>query len=117
MSDFWKPPDRNQRQRELAYANACYYDHESFCGCGDFSMHLLSIVHSFTRGNTERSIRQILTHDSTKLCLTSGDAHSPPIFGDAGEENQGIDGLDGDELERLFSEDDGGERPPKDVAG
>ncbi len=73
MSNFWSPPTRNKRQRETAFANTVYYAHEGFCGCGDFAFHLLSIVYSFARGDTERLLRQVLASSNPPLCLTTGE--------------------------------------------
>lgn len=119
MSNFWSPPTRNKRQRETAFANTVYYAHEGFCGCGDFAFHLLSIVYSFARGDTERLLRQVLASSNPPLCLTSGEDHTPLISADAGEENLGIDGLEDGELDRLFTEEEEPteENPVRELAG
>ncbi len=104
MNNFWTPPTRNKRQRELAWVNGVFYSHEVFCSCNDFAFHLLSLVYPFTRGDTENSLRQILTASKPPLCLTSGEDHEPLISEDAGADHFDIDGLDGDELEKLFSD-------------
>ncbi len=104
MSNFWSPPTRNKKQRETAWVNAVFYSHEVFCSCNDFAFHLFSVVHSFARGDTERAIRQILTQKQPPLCLTSGEDPVPLISEDAGGDHFDIDGLDGDELEKLFSD-------------
>ncbi len=55
-STFWEPPTRNFRERETAWINSSYYSHDSFCGCGNFAVHLLCVVHSFTRNSTPEAI-------------------------------------------------------------
>lgn len=118
MSNFWSPPTRNKTQRDTAFVNCAYYAHETYCGCADFALHLLSVVYSFARGDTEKAIRSVLTSRNPPLCLTSGEDPTPLISADGGEEDLGIDGLADGELERLFTEpEEPEENPQRELAG
>lgn len=107
-STFWEPPTKNFRERETAWANAAFYAHESFCGCGHFSVHLLCLVHSITRNSSPEAISEVLKKElqPKQQCLTFGDTQPTAAALPEPGENLGdvLENLREGELEELFSE-------------
>ena len=109
-SRFWEPPTRNFHERQTAWINSCFYSHEGFCGCGDFSLHLFCIVHSITRDSPTEAIAAILSQQLNKQkCLTFTNGDALPIAGPSPKPGDGagdaLENLRDGELEELFTED------------
>lgn len=108
-STFWEPPTRNFRERETAWVNSTYYAHQTFCGCDNFSVHLFSIVHSFTRNSTPEAIAAIIKDSFNPTpCLTFGDTQHGAAATQKPGENLGdvLENLEEGELEELFQEEE-----------
>lgn len=107
-SSWWQPPTRNLREREIAWANSTFYAHDTFCSCGNFSLHLLCLVHSITRNSSAEAIATIIKSELTpkQPCLTSGDIQDTAAASPEPGENLGdvLENLRDGELEELFKE-------------
>lgn len=108
-STFWEPPTKNFRERETGWVNSSFYSHDSFCGCGNFALHLLCTVYSITRSSTPEAIAGIIsTALQPKKCLTFGDTQpgdaATPEPGDAAGDL--LENLQEGELEDLFREEE-----------
>lgn len=115
-STFWEPPTRNFRERETAWINCAYYSHDSFCGCGNFAVHLLCVVHSFTRNSTPEAIALELKKQlQPKKCLGTGENQLTVAALPEPGENLGdvLEGLEPGDLEKLFEDTESTTTPPK----
>lgn len=108
-STFWEPPTKNFRERETGWVNSTFYSHDSFCGCGNFALHLLCVVHSITRNSTPEAIAGIITAAlQPKKCLTYGDTQPGAAASPKPGENLAdvLENLEEGELEDLFNEEE-----------
>lgn len=103
----YKPPTGSVSQKFQWWANSCYYSHELICGCNDFANHLLGTVSGLSRHDIKEAIENFMKQ---KRCLSTSIAAGGSLepIGDTGpeegEENNLIDGLEPDILERLFED-------------
>lgn len=115
-STFWEPPTKNFRERETGWINSTFYSHDSFCGCGNFAVHLLCVVHSFTRNSTPEAIAlELKKHLQPKPCLGTGEnQHSVAALPAPGENLADVlEGLEPGDLDKLFEEPENTTTPPK----
>lgn len=116
FSTFWEPPTKNFRERETGWVNSAFYAHDSFCGCGNFAVHLLCVVHSFTRNSTPEAIAlELKKHLQPKPCHGTGENRPTVAALPAPGENPEdvLDGLEPGDLDKLFEETENITTPPK----